>query len=76
MPFLTNCFVKRHVFHQPILTTGVKGANLLETRDFVSSNELPTKDQRKLSIPTSNSAPCEFMTTSNQQQFKYIDIKG
>jgi hypothetical protein len=64
------------VFHQPGRTVGFKGANLLETWDFVPLSELPAKDQGKLSTPTSKSAPCAFMTTSDQQQFKNIDVKG
>jgi hypothetical protein len=74
--FCTNVFGKRHVFHQSGWTAGVKGTNLLETRYFFPSSELSAKDQRKLSTPTSKIAPCAFMTTSNQHQFKNTNAKG
>jgi hypothetical protein len=76
IPFCTNVFGKIHVFHQPGRTAIVKGTNLLETRDFVSSTGLPTKDQGKLSTPTSKSTPYAFMTTSNQQKFNNTYVKG
>jgi hypothetical protein len=74
--FCTNVFRKIHVLQQLGRTARVKGANLLETRDFVPSSELLAKDQRKFSTPTSKSIPCAFMTTSNQHHFKNIDVKG
>jgi hypothetical protein len=64
------------VFHQPGRTTGVKDANLLETGILSPRMGLPAKDQGKLSTPTSKSAPCAFMTTYDQQQFKNTDVKG
>jgi hypothetical protein len=76
IPFFTNSFGKRHMFHKPSQTVGVKGANLLETRDFVPSSELPTKDQGKLSTPASKRAPYAFMTTSDQQKFENTNVKG
>ena len=76
IPFFTNVFGKRHVFHQLGQTGGVKGTNLLEIGDFVSLSELSAKDRGKLSIPTSKSAPYAFVTIVDQQQFKNIDVQG